>query len=257
MLKAYLKTARPLVAVVVVGALVFTPMLTSAVGEVGLPAGGYTENFDTLANTGTSSTLPAGWALLETGNNFNTTYSAGDGSSNAGETYSFGTVGSPDRAFGTLRSNNLASTIGVGFTNNTGITAQQATVMYACEQWRLGTTGAADRLDFQYSTNATSISTGTWIDVNLLDCISPNTMGSVGSRDGNLPINRAMRTNTFSLGTPVAPGATLWLRWLDFSASGLDDGLGVDDFSIQLLTPTGDAPEDLAAYRVLLPFVRR
>src|SRR5437879_2843904 len=80
----------------------------------------YTQNFDTLANTGTSSAVPAGWAFSESGTNANTTYSTGTGSSNAGDTYSFGAAASTDRAFGTLLSGSLVPTIGACFVNNTG-----------------------------------------------------------------------------------------------------------------------------------------
>ncbi len=47
----------------------------------------YTQDFNSLENRGTSSTLPAGWAISETGTNANATYSTGTGSSNAGDTY--------------------------------------------------------------------------------------------------------------------------------------------------------------------------
>src|SRR5436190_10558897 len=55
-----------------------------AAGTAGLAAldATYTQNFDTLANTGTSSTVPAGWDFSESGTNGNTTYSAGTGSGN-------------------------------------------------------------------------------------------------------------------------------------------------------------------------------
>ena len=40
----------------------------------------YTQNFDTLASAGTSSTLPDGWVFSEAGTNANATYTAGTGS---------------------------------------------------------------------------------------------------------------------------------------------------------------------------------
>src|SRR5262249_29720841 len=86
-----------------------------AAGSVSLMTLGstYSENFDSLASTGTSSTVPNGWAFLETGTNANTTYTAGTGSSNAGDTYSFGTpAGNVERAFGGLQSGSLIPTIG-------------------------------------------------------------------------------------------------------------------------------------------------
>src|SRR5258708_33896478 len=82
----------------------------------------YTQNFDTLASSGTSSTVPAGWAFAETGTNANTLYTAGTGSSTTGDTYSFGSASATDRSFGGLQSGNLNPAIGASFTNNTGST---------------------------------------------------------------------------------------------------------------------------------------
>src|SRR5262245_55695180 len=80
----------------------------------------YTQDFNTLANTGTSSTVPNGWDFLESGTNANTTYTAGAGTSTTGDTYSFGTGTATDRAFGGLRSGALIPIIGASFTNNIG-----------------------------------------------------------------------------------------------------------------------------------------
>jgi hypothetical protein len=62
------------------------------VGSVSLTAldVAYTQDFNTLAITGPASTVPAGWGFAESGVNANTTYSAGAGASNTGDTYSFG-----------------------------------------------------------------------------------------------------------------------------------------------------------------------
>jgi hypothetical protein len=100
----------------------------------------YSQNFDTLALSGTSSTVPTGWQFIETGTNANTTYTAGTGSSNAGDTYSFGAADSADRAFGGLLSGSLVPTIGASFTNNTGSVITSLEISYTGEQWRLGAT---------------------------------------------------------------------------------------------------------------------
>jgi predicted extracellular nuclease len=199
----------------------------------------YTQNFDSLASTGTSSVLPSGWALSETGTNANTTYTAGTGSGNAGDTYSFGALDSAERAFGTLLSGSLIPTIGAEFINNTGSAISSLSIAYTGEQWRLGTLDRGpDRLFFQISTNATSLTTGTWADVHSLDFVSPSTTGVVGLRDGNAAENRAAIAGLAA--ASVEPGATFWIRLLDFNAPGADDGLAVDDFSITAGT------EDLA-----------
>ena len=53
-------------------------------------AGTYTQNFDTLANSGTTGTaLPQGFQVIEAGTNADSSYAIGTGSSNAGNSYSF------------------------------------------------------------------------------------------------------------------------------------------------------------------------
>src|SRR4051794_16597140 len=111
-----------------------------AAGSINLATAGmpYTQNFDTLANAGTASAVPAGWDFAEAGTSANTTYAAGTGSNNAGNTYSFGTGTNTDRAFGGLQSVSLRPIIGASFTNSTGATITNLAIAYTGEQWRLG-----------------------------------------------------------------------------------------------------------------------
>ncbi|HEY5748805.1 MAG TPA: DUF5689 domain-containing protein [Chryseolinea sp.] len=199
----------------------------------------YQQNFDGLASSGTTNpveTFPQGWTFVETGTSANTTYAAGTGASNAGNTYSFGTTPA-DRAAGSLLSGSVTPTIGAGFTNNTGGTITDLLISYRGEQWRLGATGRADRLDFQFSVDASSLSNGSWTDVDALDFSSPITTGATGALDGNDPLNSTTLTFTIA-GLNLTPGATFYIRWLDFNAAGADDGLAIDDFA---LTPSGIA----------------
>ncbi len=200
-----------------------------------------TENFDTLATTGTSATTPAGWGFVESGANANTTYTAGTGSSNSGDTYSLGSTSSTERAFGGLRSGSLISTIGAAYTNNTGGTINSLAVSYTGEEWRLGTAGRTDQIDFQYSTDATSLTTGTWTDVNVLDFVTPATGGTVGLRDGNADANRTAISSTI-FGLSISPGTTFYIRWTDLDATGADDALAVDDFSLTAIGGTSGTP---------------
>ena len=202
----------------------------------------YSQDFNTLALSGTSSTVPAGWLFFESGTNANTIYTAGTGSGNAGDTYSFGAASNPERAFGGLQSGTLNPTIGAGFTNNTGGTITSLAIAYTGEQWRLGATGRTDRIDFQYSLDATSLSTGVWTDVNNLDFNGPISTGTVGLLDGNAAANRTAVSFTIT-GLSIPNGATFYIRWSSFDASGADDGLAVDDFSI---TPTSTGGNSLA-----------
>jgi LPXTG-site transpeptidase (sortase) family protein len=202
-------------------------------GDVSLTSLGvpYTENLNTLAISGTSSSVPIGWDFSEALANANITYTAGTGSSTTGDTYSFGSASSSERAFGGLQSGSLRTTIGTQFVNNTGSTINYLRIQYTGELWRLGATGRQDRLDFQYSTNATSLTTGTWTDVNALDFSTPNTTAPTGARDGNLPANRTQINATVG-GLSIPNGDRFWIRWTDLDIAGAEDGLAIDDFSL-------------------------
>jgi len=208
-------------------------------GSVSLTALGSasTQNFDTLANLGTTNNLTInGWYLNETGSSSanNGQYQAGTGSGTGGDVYSFGAASSTERAFGTLFSGTLNPTLGAQFTNNTGSTITSLDISYTGEMWRAGVTNrnAADRLDFQLSTNATSLTTGTWVDYNSLDYNSSNINAPAGALNGNAAGNQTLVS--FSITSLSIPnGASFWLRWTDSDiAPGADDGLAVDNFSI-------------------------
>ena len=209
---------------------------------ISLTSGTYTQDFNTLSNTAASTTnnlMINGWLMTESGGGArdNEQYGVDPGSSNTGDTYSYGTAGSTDRALGQLRSGTLISIFGAAFTNNSGNTITSLTISYTGEQWRLGTISRTDQMDFQYSTNATSITTGTWTDVNSLDFVSPFTT-TVGALDGNAAANRTVLSFTIT-GLNIASGATFYIRWTDIDASSSDDGLAVDDFSLSFgSTPT-------------------
>ena len=193
------------------------------------------QDFDALSNTAGSTTnalaLP-GWSLLETGGSArdNEQYAVDTGAANTGDTYSYGSAGSTDRALGSLRSGTLVPTFGACYTNNTGAAIQSLDIAYTGEQWRLGTAARADRIDFQYSLNATDLATGAWTDVDALDFSTPNT-ATVGAKDGNAAENRTALSATVS-GLSIPNGATFWIRWNDTDASGADDGLAIDGFSL-------------------------
>jgi uncharacterized protein len=224
------------------------PNIDKGTGSVSLTTTGsaYTQNFNTLSNTAgstTNETLPTGWYITESGSGArdNDQYAVDTGGSNTGDTFSYGAAGNTDRALGGLQSGTLISTIGAQFTNNTGGTITSLDIAYTGEQWRIGNTAAArdDRLDFQISTNATNLCgadsgpcVGTYTDVNALDFTNPiKTAASAGLLDGNNAANRTAISTTVS-GLSIANGATFWIRWNDLNASGADDGLAIDDFSV-------------------------
>jgi DNA/RNA endonuclease G (NUC1) len=205
---------------------------------LGTPA---TENFDTLSNTAGSTTntaLPTGWYITETGGGArdNEQYAVDTGGSTTGDIYSYGAASATDRALGALRSGTLIPLYGAKYTNNTGSTITSLVVSYNGEEWRLGTAARTDQINFEYSTNATDLSTGTFTGVAALNFVTPDTV-TTGAKNGNAAADRTAISSTIT-GLSIPNGASFFIRWTDTDATGADDGLAVDDFS---LTPQATA----------------
>ncbi len=201
----------------------------------------YTQNFNRLATAGASTAVPTGWHFVETGPLLDSNYEAWTGSNTSGNTYSFGTGASAERAFGSIETRGptgVVPTIGAQFTNNTRGTIISLAISYTGEQWRLGTASRTDQINFEYSTDATSLTTGTWTAVNALNFVTPNTE-TVGPKDGNHADNRTAISHSIT-GLTILKTSSFWIRWHDADASGADDALSVDDFS---LTPFGPAAD--------------
>ncbi|MBN8814068.1 MAG: PEP-CTERM sorting domain-containing protein [Sphingomonas sp.] len=241
---------RYLMPIVVAAAL--APAAASA--QTALTTTSYIQNFDTLASSGSTGTaLPAGWAINETGTNANASYGIGDGSSNSGNTYSFGTTGSTERALGSLGSGSLEATYGVLFTNQLGSAITAFDIAYIGEQWRLGNS-TDDGLTFEYSTNATSLTTGTWVRVSALDFLPVLTSGTQGALNGNLTANQRSLAATIG-GLSITSGANFGFRWTDLNSGGNDHGLAIDNFSLTSTTGvTGAVPEPATWGMIILGF---
>ncbi len=206
----------------------------------------YTQDFDLLAPSGTgteAANTPAGWSFVETGGN--TTYTAGTGSSTTGDTYSFGSAGSVERALGSLDSNALQSTVGARLTNATGGTLTSLDVAFTAEQWRYGgTTVGADKSNFSWSVDAgASLTAGTWTSVPALDALSKVSSGTIGALDGNAAANRTAVSGTISA-LSIPAGQTIAIRWVPVNVTGSDDGLAIDDVSITPHGIPGGTPTD-------------
>lgn len=195
----------------------------------GVPA---VQSFDTLASAGNASTLPGGWFLFESSGN--TEYTADNGGANSGTTYSYGSTGSSERAFGSIRSGSNQPRIGARLVNNTGGSLNELLIQFTGEQWRVGTGAAVDRLDFEYSFDAANLNSGAWTAFDGLDFTSRVSAPTASALNGNAPENRLAVSATLPLSAPLAAGATLWIRWVDADAPTNDDGLAIDDFSVGL-----------------------
>src|SRR6185437_16212953 len=237
----------------------------------------YTQNFDTLPNSPTNTTLgnsPTGWtddnaapgagnfsiagwylyhplSVTEGGANGNQRFRNGSGSSGTGSFYSFGANGSTERALGILPATTLAGNgdslrIGLRLTNNTGAALTTFTITYDGEQYKED--AAADSLSFSYAldTDIAAIPAATWHDagtaahfVNAAAFNPPVENGTTATIDGNTTGLVSGITATVNLDTPWQPGTDLWLRWSEIQiASANDDGLGIDNVRF-----SADVPE--------------
>lgn len=207
---------------------------------VGTP---YTQDFDSLP-TGTNNeknTLPLDWDFIKLGATANTTYSAGSGSANAGDVYSFGASNSSERALGSLNSNPTGTiNYGIKFTiagATTPVTSIE--ISYRGEQWRYGGGNSLDTLAFYYSTSSTAslndinppTSTSSWTNISSLNFASPVTSGTTGALDGNASANSRAISNTIT-GLNLNDGDTLWIAWSDPNSAGNDNGLAIDNVRV-------------------------
>ncbi|MEH2067537.1 MAG: DUF4347 domain-containing protein [Nostoc sp.] len=196
----------------------------------------YSQNFNSLANSGTSiswtndSTI-SGWYATRT------TYNAGDGSSNTGALYSFGST-STERALGSVASGTTGTIYyGLRLKNNTDSAISQLRVSYTGEQWRNGGNTSQQKLNFSYQTGSTltSLTAGTWTPVTSLDFTGPIALALPTALNGNLAINQSVKTSILiNLATPIAVGEEIILRWQDVDDSGNDHGLAIDDVFVQV-----------------------
>jgi endonuclease G, mitochondrial len=213
-----------------------------------------TEDFDTLAQTGTAVIWTDNSTIAGAYSN-RTTYNSGTGSSNAGALYSFGIAGTnpvADRALGSVGSSGTATVFwGVRLTNNSGSMITSLAISYAGEQWRNGgatspNVSLAQNVDFQYQVADSGVVTGVnapstgWLDHDPLDFTSP-TFGTstAAALDGNAGANRVQKSAT--LVVTVAPGQEVWLRWVDIDHPGSDHGMAIDDLVVTASgVPQGD-----------------
>jgi hypothetical protein len=209
----------------------------------------YTENFDSLAASGTSpiaGPTPLGWSFLEVnagvGVGANALYRIDIGSSNTGDTYSYGAAASTDRAFGSVASGSLRSTLGARYINNTGVLVTSVRIQFNMEQWRSGGRTSSDSSEFFYGVNNASFAaaSGVWTKFSALNLVSKRfstPAPTVGALNGNDTANQKMY-DVFINGLSLATGDTLYLRWTDIDLAASDDGLAIDNFSI-IFNPSG------------------
>lgn len=210
----------------------------------------YTENFDSLLNTGTAnpwaqdSTLPGWVARRSAGGPDVATFRADNGASNAGGLDSYGATGGTDRALGSVCSGSTGTiTFAVVLQNNTADVLNAFDLSFVGEQWRMGgstaatTPSLAQSLAFDYKTVAafalTEVDTAAtgYTAVPALNFSSPQFGPTTAvALDGNLAANQANLSAT-SLSMTWNPGEFLILRWTDINDVNNDHGLAIDNLS--------------------------
>ncbi len=241
--------------------LFFAATSFSVHAQVPLSAGPYSQTFDSLGTNGTSipwsdnSTLPGWYASKTLGGRTVTNYVPENGSSSAGEVYSFGDDGSADRALGSISSGTPGDfAYGVRFINDTAVPRGNFLVTYTGEQWRVASTNL-QRLEFSYRvsvnlTNSDAANTQNWTRLLALDFTGPNTNGVTQLLKGNDPTNRLAFVAVPLPGVVVPAGQELFLRWFDTNDTGFDDGLAIDDVAVSF-TETNLPPPPAFAFSYL------
>ncbi|MHA6718373.1 PEPxxWA-CTERM sorting domain-containing protein [Sphingomonas sp. RS6] len=227
----------------------------AAQAQIALTGTSYTQDFNTLATSGTSNVLPIGWQLDERGSSSagsDDAYATSNG--NAGTAYAFGT--GSERALGSVTSGSASPILfGAFFSNELGAAIESITLSYFGEQWRRGT-ASLDTLVFEYSTDASTLSNGSWSAFSALDFASiVNGTGSGSSSsaiDGNAAANRTAISATIA-NLMIADGGTFAIRWTDYDVGGSDHGLAIDDLTLTAaLTPPAGAVPEPATWAMLI-----
>lgn len=229
-----------------------------AFGQQSITSDGYTyqQDFNSLAATGSSNawldniTLP-GWFAANAGGtslpvgttsaSINT-YRANNGSSSSVGLFSFGTVGSSERALGAANSNDNGDIVyGVLFENNCGVGMNSATLTLRAEQWRRTQTSTPghQRIKVSYAiANPFALSTDNLFEESqfieipeaYLLTLDTTTQQPHAALDGNAAGLNASVTVSFPISLP--PGWQLFLRFFDENTSGVDMAVAIDDLSI-------------------------
>jgi uncharacterized protein len=216
--------------------------------------GNYTQNFDTLATTGTGATNTwsndttiGGWSLFNKDGAAIGTYNADTGTSNTGSFYSYGaSTTATDRAlggaasggayFGTPASGAVAGWMAFAANNGTGATINTLNVSFNGEQWRNGGNATAQSMVLEYGFGATFGAVTSWTKPGgNFDWNSPVISATAAAVDGNVAgkvANVGGALNNLNWST----SDTLWLRWTENNDSGNDHGLAIDDFSLSATT---------------------
>jgi len=224
-------------------------------------SGLYTQNFDALPSTGSTTLLtsapPAqtglsylsGWyAAKLSGNTSSMTLIADPGSSTTAGIHSFGATSATERALGSLASSTATPAFGAAFVNTTGQTISSVNLSFVSEFWRSGAAtsagGVQNSLSFAYGLSGGTATLSNFLfDTSLIAQTALNVVGppppmsgNGAQLDGNLLANEANVSGLINL--TWAPGQTLYIRWQDFNDAGNNAGLAIDNLVVAIPEPS-------------------
>jgi uncharacterized protein len=227
----------------------------------------YSQNFDSLASTGSSGTWSdnttlLGWYASKAyststtpqtyGPYAYTSYRVDSGGNNSGNLFDYGSAGSTDRALGSVASgtvagSTMATVFGLRIQNNTAQTfSGPIGISFIGEQWRQGGNTSSQIIDyFSYSVSSTAFTSPISADpaaagythVSALDFTSPNPGTTTAAAiDGNASGNYTPISGFISV--TLNPGDELMLRWYDVNDTGNDHGGGIDNLVVTVPEPS-------------------
>ena len=153
----------------------------------------------------------------------------------SGSAYNCGTSGNARRMLGLRASGTTEPAVAARFRKNTGstVTSLQFRVRFA--QWVQGNNAAVERIQFEYSTNATDVNGGTWTPATALDLVE--FVSPTGTSGGNLDGYANTQVLVASLsGISVANGSTIAIRWRDVNDAGNDMLMAIDSLYVTPFT---------------------
>lgn len=179
--------------------------------------GGTTDfnNYNPNSQSNALATIPAGWSFSCTGTNafFGQTASA---ASTAGGYYAYNLLS--DVNLGALRDASSGFiTYKVDYVNNSGVPITDLVISWDYEQWKFSNTSCFD------CSGTGALSTNTFL----------TTRGCLGASSSflNLPISVSVPAFTLS-GLSIPSGATFGIAWTTNDVTGADNGVSIDNFSL-------------------------
>jgi hypothetical protein len=251
---------RSAIALVLVEIIATTFISSLHATPISFKGGTYTQAFDSLPSSGNAIAPEEGpgphdldgeyfgfsgmqgWQIQRYTGTAELTFRMNHGTTTSQGIFSYGSMGSTDRALGTLATSSPLSAyrFGVILVNDTPFTIDHFDLQFKGEHWRRSATSSKkDTLQFQYAVGQNiDINTGTYQAVETLNFASQQTVGS-GALNGNAISVELDETIQIAGSNLWEPGMRLVLRWTDIPAL-FGDGLAIDDL---ILTTVVHAPE--------------